>query len=97
MRRAATDGVLRVKRQEMGLALVDPATVVFVTDRNTCAKAERAYSGALKGNGVTPSGSVYVVKVGSRYVVRDPAQFGNGWYAEMVIDGSFRIAYRMMA
>jgi len=37
--------------------------VSLVSDKNTCRKAEQAYSAALRGNGNVPSRSVYVVKL----------------------------------
>lgn len=89
--------VLQMQLGRHGISLVPPSQISLVTDRQVCSKAERAYSTALKGNGTTPSGSVYVVKMGSYYVVRDPAQLGSGYYVEMILDSAFRIRYRFLA
>jgi hypothetical protein len=84
--------------KRLGLSQVDPASVVLVTASATCAKAERAYSGALRGTTtLTPSGSVYVVKVGTDYVVRDPAIRAGDYHVEMVLDQGFKVKYQYMA
>ena len=99
MRESQTDGALQgITLRQLGLSQVAPASVVLVTDRTICAKAERAYSGALRGTTtLTPSGSVYVVKVGTDYVVRDPAARAGDYYIEMVLDSAFKLKSRYMA
>jgi hypothetical protein len=63
----ATRGRLRVPNV--------PATqVAYVTDEKVCNKAVQAFAAAAgtRSDGVVPSGQVYVVRVGTVYVVRDP-------------------------
>ena len=94
----STDGNMKLWLSRNGIpSTVDPNTVVLVTDRNVCSKAERTYSTALKNNGVTPSGSVYVVKIGTVYVVKDPVQTSSGWAIEMVLDNQFKIKKSLLA
>jgi hypothetical protein len=91
--RATVDGPTRQQLTKMSLPQ-PPAAVALVTNNTVCRKAEQAYTTALGANRNTPSGAVYVVKVGTSYVVRDPAQRGGDWTIEMVLDSQYRIKYK---
>ena len=99
MRESQTDDALLYNTiLPAGLSQVAPGSVVLVTDRTTCSKAERAYSGALRATtSITPSGSVYVVKVGTDFAVRDPAARVGDYYVEMILDKGFKVKSRYMA
>lgn len=93
----SADGAMQAWLGRNGIPRVNPNTVVLVTDKTTCSKAMKAYNATLTGNGITPSGSVYVVKIGTVYVVKDPAQVGSGWDLEVVMDSEFRVKARLLA
>lgn len=81
------DDSLRVSvRTTAALAKVDPATITVVADTAICRAAVVAYGNAL--NDTTSNRSVNVVKIGSRYVVRDPARL-NGSGAYLTFDSTF--------
>lgn len=54
------------------------AGVVLITKENTCKSANTAYQGVATGARQTLSGRVYVVQVGTTYVVWDPGYMYNG-------------------
>ena len=56
----------------------------------------KAYNGVLGAGAQTPSGSVYVIKVGSNYVVRDPVQRGGSYAADVVLDSGFRVKAQLL-
>lgn len=93
----STDNAMKQWLTRNGIPQVDPNTVALVTDRTVCSKAVRAYNTAVKGNGVTPSGSVYVVKIGTVYVVKDPVQTSTGWELEVVFDSAFKVKKKLLA
>jgi len=93
----STDPYMRLALNRNGISQVDPNTVVLVTDRNVCSKAMKAYNTAASGNHVTPSGSVYVVKIGTVYVVKDPVQTSTGWDLEVVLDSQFKVVAKLLA
>ena len=93
----STDPYMRLELSRNGISQVDPNTVVLVTDRTVCSKAMKAYNTAASGNGVTPSGSVYVVKIGTVYVVKDPVQTSTGWELEVVLDSQFKVIAKLLA
>jgi hypothetical protein len=93
----ATDGSVRLALSRNGVSQVDSSTVVLVTDKTICSKAVRAYNGVLGPNAQPPSGSVYVIKVGTNYIVRDPVQRGGEWAGDVVIDNRFRVKCQLLS
>jgi hypothetical protein len=93
----ADAGSVALDRALYGLPRVDPSTITVVTDKTICAKAERAYTAALKSTTSTPSGKVYVIKVGTVYVVQDPQRKGGEYVIEIVMDSQFRVIARSLA
>lgn len=80
----SSDSHIVSERQTLQLPLIPADSVVLVTDQSVCSEMATAYSGALSPN-KTPSGQVYVVRVGTVYVVRDPAIVTGEYVTEMVI------------
>jgi hypothetical protein len=75
----ASDTELVTIRTSYHLPVVDPAQISVVARNSICTKALAAYSAALPA-GMTPPTSVYVVQVGSTYVV---------WPGELNADSEF--------
>ena len=80
----SADSHLASERRTVHLPLIPADSVVLVTDNSVCARMATAYSGALSPN-KKPSGRVYVIRVGTVYVVRDPAIVMGEYGLEMVI------------
>jgi hypothetical protein len=76
---------------------VDSSTVVLVTDRTVCSQAMKAYNNVVGAGAKPPSGSVYVIKVGTAYIVRDPVQRGGEYAADVVLDSSFRVKSQLLS
>ena len=83
------DSRVRLALSDLGITQVDSSTVVLVSDKTACTKAMKAYNATLDANSPQPSGSVYLLKVGSRYVVVDPAHYSSGWNHVVVLDNKF--------
>jgi len=79
-------------RQRMKLSQVPAAQVVFVTDTKVCTKARDVYTAAIRRtDGVQPSGRVYVIKVGTTYVVNDPVQVAGEFPIRMTLANNYKI------
>jgi hypothetical protein len=86
---SASDSASVATRSRMQLPVVSPDSVVLVTNDSICSQMVSAYGGAIslpRSDGVVPSGQVYVVKVGTVYLVRDPVITGGNYTVEMVIN-----------
>ena len=92
-----TDSATRQALSRNGVSQVDSSSVVFVTDPAICAKAMKAYNGVLGPGARPPSGAVYVIKVGTAYIVRDPVQRGGEFALEVVLDSRFRVKAQLLA
>jgi hypothetical protein len=88
-----TDGHVAASRDFERIPVVDSASVVLVTDTRICDKALKAYNTGIP-KGAQGSTSVYVVKVGTVYVVLDPTRMAGEWAVEMVMDSRFNILSR---
>jgi hypothetical protein len=74
----ATDSTWKATRDSLRIPAVSSASsVVLITKENTCKSASSAYQSAVAGARQTLSGRVYVVQVGTSYVVWDPAYVYN--------------------
>jgi hypothetical protein len=70
----ASDSVGRAVRDSLRIPAVASATnIVLISKEVTCKSANTAYQLAATGARQTLSGRVYVVQVGTRYVVWDPS------------------------
>jgi len=69
----ATDSVGRAAADSLGIPAVASASAIqLVTKGSTCVAASAAYQAAANGGRQTLSGRVYVVQVGTAFVVWDP-------------------------
>jgi hypothetical protein len=76
----------------MQLPTVPASSVLYMTDNSVCSKAEKAYTPAIVRNTpVTPSGMVYVIKVGSVYVVDDTAQTSGEFILTMTLSNNYKV------
>ena len=77
----ATDSTTKATRDSLRIPAVSAASsVVLITKEVTCKSANTAYQRVATGARQTLSGRVYVVQVGTRYVVWDPAYSFNAAY-----------------
>ena len=72
-------------RDSLRLPLVSGSSIVLVTNDSICTQLAKVYGTAISEFGMTPSGKVYAVKVGSVYVVYDPAIHAGEYQVHMVI------------
>jgi hypothetical protein len=79
--------LLAMKRN--GIRRVDSSTIVLVSDKTICTRAIKAYNSLLGAESQPPSNAVYVIQVGTSYIVRDPVQRSGEWYADVVFDRTF--------
>jgi len=88
--RAATlpsDSVYRAKIWR--IPLLAPSDVVFVTDEKTCERAARAYDREGSPETSTLKRGVYVVRLGTSYLVVDSESRAGEWIRGVVLDSSF--------
>lgn len=70
----ATDSIGQAVRDSLRIpAVASAGNVVLITKENTCKSANTAYQNVASGARQTLSGRVYVVQVGTSYVVWDPS------------------------
>jgi hypothetical protein len=90
---AATDVSLETIVARDSLRIPTTADVEVVTDDSTCARAARSYSRAVSGaEGMMRT--VYAIRVGKVYVVEDPDERNEGYYAGLVLDEEFNLLKR---
>ena len=82
---SSTPAGLVAERQSLQVPLVSPDTIVLINDESVCSQMATAFAGSLQG-GDTPSGQVYVVQVGSVYIVRDPTIMRGEFALTMVVN-----------
>ena len=70
----ATDSTTKVTRDSLRIpAVASSSSIVLITKEATCKSANTAYQAVASGARETLSGRVFVVQVGTSYVVWDPA------------------------
>jgi hypothetical protein len=85
----STDSSAIRSRTNLKIPKVAASKVSYVTDTRLCQQAVNAYSAAA---GVPATGrSVYLVKVGTVYVIKDPTKLAGEWWYSMTADSKFRI------
>jgi hypothetical protein len=85
----STDSSAIISRTNLKIPQVAASKVSFVTDSRLCQQAVNAYSAAA---GIPATGrSVYLVKVGTIYVIKDPTFFAGEWWYSMTADSKFKI------
>lgn len=84
-----TDSSAIISRRTTQIPQVSANKVSYITDTRLCQQAVNAYSAAA---GVSTTGrSIYLVKVGTIYVITDPTvHFGEWWYS-MSADSKWKI------
>jgi hypothetical protein len=91
-----SDASVRAALSRNSVSQVDSSTVVLVTDKTTCSKAMKAYNSVLGAGAKPPSGSVYVIKVGAVYIVRDPVQYNGEYNGDVVLDNKFAVRSQLL-
>jgi hypothetical protein len=90
-----TDSASIEQRTQMKLPQVSASQITYVTEKNVCSKAVSPYNAnsIITRNGVpvTPSGQLYVVKVGTVYVARDPAKTVGEFVLNVTLDSKFKV------
>jgi len=85
----SADSSAIISRTHLGIPKVPASEVSYLTDTRLCQQAVNAYSAAA---GVSTTGrSVYLVKVGTIYVIKDPTVFIGEWWYSMTADSKFKI------
>ena len=85
----SSDSSAIISRTNLKIPQVAASKVSYVTDTRLCQQAVNAYSAAA---GVLATGrSVYLVKVGTVYVIKDPTVFAGEWWCSMTADSKFKI------
>ena len=80
-------------RSQLGIPSTTASKVTLVTDAATCLKAVQAY--AADGNFSPTNISVYLVKVNTRYILKDPSRtvLNESWRS-VVLDSKFKVLSR---
>jgi hypothetical protein len=84
----STDAEAVESRSSLSIPAVAASQVALVSDSKTCQKVVNAFATAA---GVPATGrSLYIVKIGTRYVAKDPTLLVlDGWWKSMVFDSKF--------
>ena len=92
-----TDDASTQQRNQMALQQVSASQISYVTDETVCSKVLSPYNAnstmqeAATGAPVPPSGQVYVVKVGTVYVVNDPVKTAGEFTIYVTLDAKYRV------
>lgn len=71
------------------IPLLAPSDVAFVTDENVCLQAATAYDREVKPETSTLTRGVYVVRLGTSYLVVDTQYPAGEWIRGIVLDSTF--------
>ncbi|HYC50521.1 MAG TPA: hypothetical protein VEB19_05355 [Gemmatimonadaceae bacterium] len=96
----SVDTAVVATRLSLSLPTVDQDSVYLIANESVCAQMAAVYGAAIsvpRPDNATPSGRVYVAKVGSVYVVMDPAVQKGEWQVKMVINSSGSILARYVS
>jgi hypothetical protein len=84
-----TDSAQIKSRANLQIPKVVASKVTYVLSGTDCQKAVTAYSTAA---GVSPTGrSVYLVKIGTIYVIKDPTVLAGEWWFSVTADNKFKV------
>jgi hypothetical protein len=75
----------------MKLPQVSASQITYVTDNRVCSKAVTPYNAKAGIGSVSPSGKLYVIKVGSVYVANDPVKSAGEFTIFVTLDSKFRV------
>ncbi len=85
----SSDSEYVARRQRYGIPSTQANKISYVTDEAVCVQAAAAYQQAV-GTAPPPGGRhVYVIKVNTVYVVRDPLELAGEWGINVVFDKNF--------
>ena len=94
-----TDSASIRQRLLMQLPSVSASQISYVTDTKICSKMVTSYTARVgyqqpaSGPGQTPSGRLHVVKVGTTYLVSDPALRAGKYYFVVTFDKQYNILW----
>jgi hypothetical protein len=94
-----TDSVAVQQRQAMQLPSVSTSQISYVTDSRICSKMVAPYNANVgfqppaSGPGEAPSNQLHVVKVGTMYVVTDPALRAGAYHMFATIDKQYHVLW----
>ncbi len=71
------------------IPLLAPSDVAFVTDENVCQQAATAYDREVSPETSTLTRGVYVIRLGTSYLVVDSEYPAGEWMRGIVLDSSF--------
>ena len=74
-------------RANYGILPVPASEVELISDKATCRDASQAYKNVLGATGSSPD--VWVIRIGSRFMVTDPNETMGDKVVSMTFDGSF--------
>ena len=92
-----TDAGSAQQRSQMALPQVGASQITYVTDNRVCSKALNPYNAnstmqdAATGAPVPPSGQIYVIQVGSVYVVTDPVKQAGEFRIYVTLDRKYSV------
>jgi hypothetical protein len=92
----SNDSSVVATRQTMQVPAGPASSVVLVNDNSICNKVAQAYNAAFapKTPPVSPSANVYVVKVGTVYVVDDSVRKAGEWVVSMTVNTKYKVLAR---
>jgi hypothetical protein len=98
-----TDVINAQLRQNMAIPQVAASRISYVTDNTVCNKALPVYNAnartfdANTGTDISSlSGSLYIIKVGTVYVVWDPAAMAGEFRRVVTLDKSYKVLAKTM-
>ncbi len=77
------------RRNVWTVPLLAPSDVAFVTDENVCQQAATAYDREVSPETSTLTRGVYVIRLGTSYLVVDSEYPAGEWMRGIVLDSSF--------
>jgi len=95
-----TDSMYVATRQRYHITATDSSNVALVTSDSVCALAGDAYNAHLSVAHQTASRAVYVVRIGSVYIVTDPSFLPPGVHGlipNMIFDATFTLIAQFAA
>jgi hypothetical protein len=86
-------------RAETKIPLTSASQIAYITDNRTCSRvlspynAETVMTVTATGAAITPSGSVYVVRAGTVYVVWDPIKSAGSYAVYVTLDSKYKVLW----
>jgi hypothetical protein len=86
-------------RAQTQIPLTSASQIAYIYDNRICSKvlspynAETAMTVTATGTAIVPSGSVYVVRAGTVYVVWDPVKSAGSYAVYVTLDSKYRVRW----